>query len=337
MVNRFLVIGLGSMGHRRIRNLRALKVAPKNICGFDPDAKRRAVVEKEHGVSTINDFKKAIAEFRPTAFVISTPPNKHAEYFLYAAKHNIHFFVEVTTVDDGYATLMPLLSKKFVAAPSCTFRYVPAVQKIRELIKKGTIGRVLSFQHYLGQYLPDWHPYEDYRQVYFARKKTGGAREMFPYEICWLNYLVGSSVARIVGVNDKYSDLEMSADDIYAVILEYGNRVLGTLTVDLLNRKAQRTLRIIGSKGTIEWDWLEYEIKVFLPRNKTRVIKLNKDKKLSHYNTTENIYIAEMKTFLDAIRHKKPYPYSFTEDWEILKTLYRAENSFSKLKAYKSW
>jgi predicted dehydrogenase len=337
MADKFLVIGLGSMGRRRIRNLLALRIRPSHILGFDLDAKRSADVEKQYGVRTVTNFEKGFREFKPNAFIISTPPDLHAKYFLLAARRNIHFFVEVTTVDDGYAKLQPLLNKKFIAAPSCTFRYVPAILQMRAMIKKGTIGRVVSFQHYLGQYLPDWHPYEDYRKVYFAQEKTGGAREMFPYEICWLNYLVGGSVQKIVGVNDKYSDLDMTADDIYAAILEYDTGVLGTMMIDLLNRKAARTLRIIGSKGTIEWDWLRYEMKVMLPGHELKILKLDQEKKFNHYNTTENVYVAEMKTFLDAIHGKQPYPYSFTENWKVLKTLFAAERSFSSLKLNRLW
>ena len=160
---------------------------------------------------------------------------------------------------------------------------------------------------------------------------------MFPYELCWLNYILASSIEHIVGINTKVSDLEMSADDVYSAIVQYRNKVVGSIHIDLLNRKAGRTLRLIGSKGTIEWDWLGYEIRVLLPNRKPRIIKLNQERKFTHYNTTEGIYTAEIKDFVDAITGKKIFPYSFKEDWSILRTLYAVENNFKRLKSQKLW
>ncbi len=327
---KFLQIGLGSMGKRRIRNLLFHKINKDNIYGFDISSKRCDEVAKEYGIKTINNFNQALKEFKPDAFIISTPPDLHERYFLYAAKHKLHFFTEVPTTDKGYKELMPLLNKSFVAAPSCTFRYVPAIKKIKELLYKGTIGKVLSFNHYLGQYLPDWHPYEDYRRIYFAQKETGGCREFLPHELVWLADIFRSKTDKAIGVYNKISKLKISADDIYCVIVQFKNGVIGNMMIDLLNRAASRTLRIIGSEGTLDWDWLNYEIKLHLPDKKEKIIKLPNIKKLAHYNTTEDIYRAEMKDFLLAIARRKKFPYTFKENWGMLKVFYKVDGNHKK-------
>lgn len=332
---KFLQIGLGSMGKRRIRNLLFHKIDPADILGFDISPKRCAEVAKEYGIKTINDFNRAIKEFKPDAFIISTPPNLHEQYFLYAAKHKLHFFTEVPTTDRGYKELMPLLNKSFVAAPSCTFRYAPAIKKIKELLVSGAIGRPLTFNHYLGQYLPDWHPYEDYRKVYFSKKETGGAREMLPYELVWLSHIFGSLPIKATGISTKVSKLEMTADDLYCLTVQFKNGVIGNLMIDLLNRKASRTLRIIGTEGTLDWDWLNYRITVYRAgREKPQIVNVKTIKKFAHYNTTEDIYREEVKYFLEAIANKKPYPYTFKEDYQILKVyniLGKGEDNFRKI------
>lgn len=307
------------MGKRRIRNLLFHKIGTEQICGFDISPKRCKDVAKEYGIKTIDNFSQAIKEFNPDIFIISTPPNLHHQYFLYAAQHKKHLFVEVSTTDKGYKELIPLLDNSFVAAPSCTFRYVPAIKKIKELLDKGVIGKALTFNHYLGQYLPDWHPYEDYRKVYFAKKETGGAREMLPHELVWLSYIFGSLPIKATGIATKISDLKMTADDIYCAIIQLKNGVIGNLMIDLLNRKASRILRIIGIKGTLDWDWLNYEIRLHLPNKKEKIIKLSEIKKLSHYNTTEDVYRDEVKDFLLAIAGRKKFPHTFIEDRIILK------------------
>lgn len=318
----FLQIGLGSMGKRRIRNLLYHKIEKARIFGFDPAANRCDEVAKEYGIKVYDNFEKAIEVAKPDALIISTPPNQHHPYFLFAARHKKHFFVELTTREDGYAELFPLLDGTFVAAPSCTFRYFPAIKKIKKLLAAGVIGQPLSFNHYLGQYLPDWHPYEDYRLVYFAQKETGGCREMFPYELIWLTDVFQSMVEKTTGVHKKISALEMTADDIYCVIAEFKNGIVGNIMIDLLNRQAERFLKIIGTLGTLEWNWLKHKIKIYTAADKKeQSIDLPTGEKVGRYNTVENPYQEEMGDFLLAVEGKTSFPYTFNEDLNILHNL----------------
>src|SRR3989344_3763802 len=96
---KFLVVGLGSMGKRRIRNLQFN--GEKNIVGFDFSAERRKEAEEKYGIRTVDDLEK-LSDADYDAVIISTPPDKHGEFIRFALKHKKHFFVEVTTSDDGY-------------------------------------------------------------------------------------------------------------------------------------------------------------------------------------------------------------------------------------------
>ena len=326
--HKVLIIGLGSMGKRRIRNLLFWGLPQERIFGFGSSLERCRDAAQEYGIKTFDVFNKADKEIDPDIYIICTPPLSHQEYFLQAAKKKKHFFVEATTANAGYAELEPLLDGSFVAAPSCTFRHFPAVKKIKALLSAGAIGQPLIFNHYLGQYLPDWHPYEDYRQVYFSKKATGGAREMFPYELVWLTDIFKSSVKKVTGRRGKVSALEITADDMYSSIVQLANGVVGNMLIDLLNRQACRTLKIIGTEGTLDWNWLEKEIKIFnIKNNKAEIVNLNGGKKIGKYNTGEDAYEAEIGDFLQAIDGKKKYPYSFPEDEAILKCL----NSFADI------
>lgn len=317
----FLIIGLGSMGRRRIRNLLFHGIEKRHILGLNPSPARCEDVARVYGIRTFSSFDEAKLA-SPDVYIICTPPQEHRKYFLRAAERKKHFFVEVATSPDGYHELYPLLDGTFVAAPSCTFRYFPGVIEISRLLEEGAIGRTLSFNHYLGQYLPDWHPYEDYRNVYFSKKETGGAREMFPYELIWLSDAFHSRVKRVTGLRGKISDLEMTADDVYAAIVQFDNEIIGTMMIDLLNRKACRTLKIIGTKGTIDWDWLGRTIHVYRAETKTeQVINLDNGKRVGAYQTGEEAYEAEIGDFLAAIEGMKPYPYSFQDDEALLRHL----------------
>lgn len=319
---KFYVVGLGSMGKRRIRNLLSNGVSTELIAGFDLDIKRNKEVGREYRIKTFSDFEEGFTTFHPDALIISTPPDKHSDYFLKAAEYKKHFFVEISTTSKGYDKLLMHLDGTFVAAPSCTFRNLEAIIKIKKIIDDGKIGKVLSFNHYLGQYLPDWHWYEDYKNIYFSKRLTGGCREMLGYELIWLTYLFNSMVKRIGGRHKRISDLLITADDVYAITVETESGVIGSMMIDLLNRKATRTLKIIGSNGTIDWDWQGSTISLY-NNKKINNIKIFSGKKVRNYNTSEDVYNRELKTFIDATQGTVPYPYTFEEDLQILKMVER--------------
>lgn len=314
------------MGKRRIRNLLFHGVKPEEIFGFDVLRERRHEAAEKYGIRTYDDFATVFAEVKPDAMIISTPPEAHNFYFLFAARNKINFFCEVTTTDQGYDELLTLLDGSFVAAPSATFRYLPVIKRIKGLVKSGEIGKVLAFTYHLGQYLPDWHPWEDFRQVYFSKKETGACREMLPYELIWLTDLLGSPVKKISGLTEKVSDLDMTADDVYAATLKLENGVIGTIMIDLLSRAPKRTLRLIGTHGMLDWEWKADLIRIFNAAYRAwRDIVMDPGAAEKGYINTEDMYQDELKDFLDAIAGKKEYPYTFAENRRILQTLYALE------------
>ncbi len=313
------------MGMRRIRMLCALGVRKECIAGYDRDGVKRDIASVTHGIQTYATFKEAIAGYAPHALVISTSPESHSEYFLYAARTTLHFFCEVTTTDKGYKELLPLLNSSFVAAPSCTYRFSPAIVALKKELKK--IGKLYAFTYHVGQYLPSWHPWEDYRNIYFSKKKTGACREMFVYDFIWLLDLLGGSIKTIKGVHGKVSNLEMTADDVYAMGVILTNKVMGTFLIDLLSKTVKRSLRIVGEKGVVEWDWKEHIVRVFEEKKKKWETKIFKEGYIyKGYTSSEDMYEYEMKAFIDAIKGKRPFPYTYKENSRLLLELHSFEH-----------
>ncbi len=136
---KYLVIGLGSMGKRRVRNLQALGI--KDVAGFDPRSDRRQEAQEKYGIPVFDNLETAIHTFGPQAFVISTPPDLHMHYAYYGFEHDISCFIEASVVD---AEKIKQLGEKnsgtdIVMAPSCTMRYYPGPKKIKELVLSNTI------------------------------------------------------------------------------------------------------------------------------------------------------------------------------------------------------
>lgn len=330
---RFFIVGLGSMGKRRIRNLLANN--EKNIIGFNPSPERRKEAEEKYGIKTVDDLKK----IRPEDFdvlIISSPPDTHGDYIRYAISHKKHFFVEHPTYTDGYEEIFKNKNSGIIMAPSSTLRHYAPIKMIKDFLQKGRIGKILAFQYHMGQYLPDWHPWEDYREVYFSKKETGACREMLPFELIWLNWLMESAPSEVSGIITKVSDLDMDADDIALAVLKYENGILGSVLIDVISRKAVRTLRVLGTDGVLDWERFDHQIKIYDAGSKlTEVVSVPKGNPEKGYVNEEEMYNDEIKAFLNAIYGKSPYPFLFEENLKNLKTLFALEEAFAS-KTYKS-
>lgn len=322
---RFLIAGLGSMGKRRIRNLHA--AGERDIVGFDVRQDRQAEAEEKYNIRTVSDFKDAT----PDSFdvlIISASPEAHGDYIRFALKHNKHFFVEHPVFDDGYDDIFRSRGSITVKVPSCTMLFYTPIIMMKKILDQGRIGKILAFQYHMGQYLPDWHPWEDYRKVYFSKKETGACREMFAFELIWLNWLMSSHVSDISGSAEKVSDLDMDADDLFTASAKYENGIRGHITIDVISRKPFRTLRILGSKGVLDWERFDSEIRVYdAASNKTNIIPVPKGHPEKGYVNEEEMYNEEIKTFIDSIRNNAEYPHTFEENHQLLKTLFALEKS----------
>jgi len=321
---KFLVIGLGSMGKRRIRNLFAN--GQKDIVGFDIRQDRINEVKKAYGIKVVEKF----ADINPKDFdalIISVSPESHGDYIRFALENKLHFFVEHPITTDGYQDIFENKDDT-IKAPSCTHLFQPAIKKAKEIIDSGRIGKVLAFYHHMGQYLPDWHPWEDYRDVYFSKKETSACREMLPFDLIGINHLLGSKVVEACGSIDKVSDLDMDADDLLLATLKYENNIQGNVIIETLSRKPIFILHIIASKGSLEWSRYDSVLKVYdIETNQTENINLDKGHAEPDYVNTEEPYVAEIKAFLDAIEGKSKYPHTFKKNEQLLNTLYAVEES----------
>src|ERR1700756_4860926 len=146
---KILVIGLGSMGKRRIRNL--LELGYKNILGFDPRKDRREEAYKKYRITTFSNLDTAL-EKNPNAMIISTPPDLHRKYAEIAINKNINFFMELNhSSKDLNKIIQKIKGKSIVAVPSCTMRLHPIVKELKKILKKNSIGRILAIHHHNGR------------------------------------------------------------------------------------------------------------------------------------------------------------------------------------------
>lgn len=328
---RFFIAGLGSMGKRRIRNLFAN--GERGIVGFDIRSDRNKEARDRYGIRTVENFDH-LDPREIDAVIISPSPEAHGDYIRFALKHKKHFFVEHPVSTDGYADIFKNNDPQIVRAPSCTPLFSPAFKTMKKILDEGRIGKILAFQHHMGQYLPDWHPWEDYRQVYFSKKATGACREMLPFELIGINHLMQSKVAGISGSIAKLSDMDMDADDIILAVLRYVNGIRGSVIIDVISRKPMVVLRILGSEGVLGWNKYGFTIKLYEAKTgKTEVIDVPKGRAEAGYVNPEEPYVEEIGSFLRAVRGEGEYLHTFKTSHQLLQTLYALEESSRSGKA----
>jgi predicted dehydrogenase len=291
---------------------------------------RRADVESAYRIKTVPSFDAGMAG-KPQALVVSTPPDMHAQFALAAVQAGCHVFTEAGTSTAGLSdAAQGARAKGIVAAASCTMRFQPSIRKMKQLVSEGRIGRILSYTHHCGQWLPDWHPYEDYRTFYVCRRETGACREIVPFELTWLNWLIDRPATRVAAMKSKLSQLECDIDDIYQLLVQYAAGAIGHLQVDVLARAPVRHTRLLGEEGTIEWSLSARELRLYeTVSGKWTSFAEEAPKIESGYSEMSNevMYDEEMAAYDAAIRGEQSWGYSFEDEHRTLDLLLAAEAS----------
>jgi predicted dehydrogenase len=249
-----MISGMGSIGRRHLRNLLALGehdvVLLRTGMSKMPDEDLgRFPVER--------DLDHALERWRPEAVIVANPSALHLDIAIPAAEAGCHLLIEkplshsMDRVDELRSALERGGGHVLVGFQ---FRFHPGLRTVRRLLGEGVIGRPASALAYWGEYLPDWHPWEDYRQSYAARRDLGGGALLtlcHPFD--YLRWLLGEveSVSARASYNGALGlDVEESAD----IILALAGGALAGVHLDYLRRPPAHWLEIVGTRGTLRWD-----------------------------------------------------------------------------------
>lgn len=328
---RFLVIGLGSMGKRRVRCLKALGIPSDQIVGYDPRGDRRQEAASASAIPTVDALTDAIYQ-QADALIVSTPPADHYAYLSVAVKHLRPVFVEASVLLEGLPELAQRATQnKVFIAPSCTLKFHPAIQDIKRLLTNGGYGRVTNFSYHSGQYLPDWHPWEAVADYYVGRKDTSGGREIVPFELTWLCDLFGLP-QRVKCLYGSTMNVGADIDDTYALTMQF-REGFGQLLVDVVARSAVRSFVLNLERAQIVWNWNQPWVDLYEPEA-GRWIRFNQPEGTSakgyNKNIIEEMYISELRAFIDGISDATKFPNSLDNDIAILKILHAAETDAAR-------
>lgn len=321
-----LVLGLGSMGKRRIKILKKISFVDE-ILGFDLDPNRRSDVCKELNITEVTNLS-AIPNYKIEAAFICTSPQSHEKLIEMLLHFNLNIFTEINLSNVYYKRVISLAKeKKLKLFLSSTFLYRKEIDYINQLMSNN--DRNINYTYHVGQYLPDWHPWENYKDYFISKKETNGCRELLSIELPWIVEVFGSIKSFHV-VKKKQTNLEIDYADSYALILEHEFGNLGTLFIDLVSRPAIRDLSIFGENVNIKWLGKPDSLQIYNEFKWENIDLYDHFEHNSEYapNIIEDAYQEEVIDFLAWILGDVNQPkYSFEKDDEVLNVVEKIEAS----------
>ncbi len=326
-----VVIGLGSMGRRRIRCLRAIfKEDSIQIIGVDSNQERQEQVAGEYNIEVTNDLQEVLETRKIYAAFISTSPLAHAELITLCLKHSVNVFTEINLVDTDYEKNMQLAEdKNTVLFLSSTMLYRKEIEFIRtEVLSQ---KKNINYSYHVGQYLPDWHPWDALKDFFISQKATNGCRELFAIELPWLINTFGAIIAihTIKGIN---THLPIDYNDNYMTLVEHSSGHKGMIAVDVVSREAVRDFCLWGEDVFLTWNGApDGLVKKNLSTGKLESIECYDNSTVKHLNAysssiIENAYVEEVKNFFKVIEGNESPRYSFSQDKELLSLINQIED-----------
>ncbi len=301
-----LVIGVGSAGRRHIKNLHELGceilVYDKNIDVFRPTTGTPGLTAQMTLMEElVRDYN--VGYYDPheqhehiDAYVIATPPAYHAEYIIQAMQRHAHVFVEKPVSNE--ITYMDWVANNarnhnITVQVGYQLRFHPGIVLVKKMIDEGRIGRVMSIRAEFGQYLPSWHPGEDYHKLYTGRNVDGGGILLdASHEINYVRFLADSEVREVSCFCGKLSDLEVDVEDTAEINMLFKSGIIANVHLDFTQRMYTRWCKVIGTAGTILWTY-ENNVAILTTYAVGEVFKVPLD----------DPYKIELKHFIDLVKN----------------------------------
>ena len=319
-----LIIGLGSIGKRHLGNLVKLGVESTDITIVEPREDRQAQCEQLGVEQIYESIDLALKQGKYDLGIICSPTNLHIDQGVALASHGVNIFMEKPLSNDseGLDRFREVVNNNRVAVlMGYVFRFSPLTRKVVEILKSDPIGKVYYLRGEFSEYLPDWHPYEDYRSFYMAEKSQGGGSILDQSHIFDLVHFLFGKYRSVYAVNSTISNLEINSDDIAEIIASLESGVVVSLHTDLFGRDHKKNLEIFGEKGNIRWDFYTNSVSVFDGESRSRVIyeKFPKD-----FN---EVYLDEMRHFIDCCQNGATPLASLDDGIHTMKFIAGAEKS----------
>ncbi|MGA2489024.1 MAG: Gfo/Idh/MocA family oxidoreductase [Anaerolineales bacterium] len=336
---KILIMGLGGIGQRHLRNLRSLRGNDMEIIAYDPRSylpvltdqlkvEEGASLEKKYNLHIFADLEQALAQ-KPRAGFVCNPTSLHVPAAIRAAQEGCALFIEKPlshNLENVDKLIRLVESHGVTAVVGYQMRFHPCLRRLHTLVQEKKVGRIMSVRAVVGEYLPGWHTYEDYRQSYASRQDLGGGVILSQiHELDYLYWLFGIP-RRVFGLGGHLSSLEVDVEDTADILLECmtdGYPILISLHQDYIQNPASRSCEIIGDAGKILVDIQGLTVDVFDGRG-------NHVEASSYEGFQRNqLFLDELKYFLDSMDGNQTPLVSLREAAQSLRMALAAKESLA--------
>ena len=313
---KLLIVGLGSMGKRRARLIRGIDGAIR-LAGVDSaPARRQEALDLGLVGAAYPDLPAALDAFAPDAALVCTAPLAHADLITRLLTAGLPVFTELNLVADGYDRNLALAAEKGVLLfLSSTMLYRRETRYIKQQV--ADFGKPVHYIYHIGQYLPDWHPWENYRNFFVGDARTGGVREILGIDLPWLLDAFGPVDPAAVTVRtDTISGLGLPYPDCATLLLPHKSGAMGVLAADVVSPKAVRNFECYGDGLHLFWEGNPKALYRFADGDKQFVDTYPSFEHDSRYsdNIVENAYVDELLNFFGVLQGRETPRWSFEQD-----------------------
>jgi len=263
---KILFIGLGGAGQRHLRIFKELLPEDTEFIGYrrtnktpllnkDFSVNSKSTLKEQYNIILYNSFSEALKQ-DPDLIVISNPTSLHYDAAKAAAEMGTAIFIEKPFSHnlEGFEHIEDLVLKNnlnfFI---SFQRRFHPYLKKVKEIVANGTIGKVINSVFNVCTFVPQWHPYEDFHDLYACKHELGGGvllTEIHELDLCYWYFVLPEYVYCTGG---NYSNIKMDVEDTAHVSLKYKDFSV-QVNLCFMQNYNRRCLFIAGTDGYIEWN-----------------------------------------------------------------------------------
>lgn len=300
MINRILIVGLGSIGKRHLRLARKL-LPQAEIAVF----RHKIDLVVPEGADHIFSNMSEILVFAPKLAVIASPATFHLSTAMQLAEAGVHLLIEkpLSATSEGVKELLETCEKvNTVLAIGYNLRFLQSLQKFKTMLDSQVIGSVWSVRSEIGQYLPSWRPDSDYRKGVSAQYVLGGGVLLeLSHEIDYLRWIFGE-VDWVQAILTQQSDLEIDVEDTAHLLLGFDahgteRRLLASVNLDFIRQDATRLCTAIGKLGSLRWNGITGTVELWKLGDKSW------EEVFKHQPSRDESYTAEWQNVISCVEH----------------------------------
>jgi len=273
---KILICGSGSIALRHYKNL--ISLGYKDIIFYKSTKYFRQKSKLKKSI-VYYDLKNALNQ-KPDITFICNVTSEHVKTAIECGKKKCHLFIE-KPISHNLKNIPEL--KKIIKKNNLFFfvgymmRFHPLIEKIKELINKKK-SKFFYAHSIWGEFLPEWHPKENYKKSYASTKKLGGGVKLtLSHDLDLMCYLFGK-IKNSKILNKFDSQLKIDVDVGSTYLVRFMSGVDCSIHLNYLSKPPIRELKILGENVQIFFDYYKSELTI-IENNKKKKKKLKKLKK----------------------------------------------------------